>query len=52
MYYLVEIFRQPVYEGKLPSGEILLGSIVIATLTLVLGWTVFSSRADEFTYRI
>jgi ABC-type polysaccharide/polyol phosphate export permease len=52
MYYLVEVFRQPVYEGRLPSGDVLLGSTLIATLTLVLGWMVFSSRADEFTYRI
>jgi ABC-type polysaccharide/polyol phosphate export permease len=52
MYYFVEVFRQPVYEGRIPSGDVLLGSLLIATLTLVLGWIVFSSRADEFTYRI
>jgi len=52
MYYLVEVFRQPVYDGKLPSSDVLIGSSVIALLTLALGWIVFSSRADEFTYRI
>ena len=52
MYYLVQVFRLPVYEGVLPSGELLLGSTLIAFLTLGLGWMVFSSRADEFTYRV
>jgi ABC-type polysaccharide/polyol phosphate export permease len=52
MYYLVEVFRQPVYQGVLPSGEVLLGSTLIAFLTLALGWIVFCSRADEFTYRV
>ena len=52
MYYLVQVFRQPIYEGVLPSGEVLVGSLLIAFLTLALGWIVFSSRADEFTYRI
>jgi ABC-type polysaccharide/polyol phosphate export permease len=52
MYYMVQVFRKPVYEGVLPSGELLLGSILISFLTLALGWMVFSSRADEFTYRI
>jgi homopolymeric O-antigen transport system permease protein len=51
MFYIVQIFRQPVYEGVLPSWPILVGGSVIALLTLSLGWLVFSSRADEFTYR-
>jgi ABC-type polysaccharide/polyol phosphate export permease len=52
MYYLVKLFRLPVYGGVLPSAELLLGSALIAFLTLGLGWVVFSSRADEFTYRL
>ena len=42
---------QPVYDGVLPSWPILAGGSVIALFTLILGWLVFSSRADEFTYR-
>jgi ABC-type polysaccharide/polyol phosphate export permease len=52
MYYFVQVFRQPLYEGRLPSADVLLGSTLISILMLVLGWIVFSSRADEFTYRI
>lgn len=52
MYYLVKIFRQPIYDGILPSGLLLAAAAAIALVTLALGWIVFSSRADEFTYRI
>jgi ABC-type polysaccharide/polyol phosphate export permease len=52
MYYLVEVFRQPVYEGVFPASDLLVGAVFIALVTLVLGWIVFSSRADEFTYRV
>ncbi len=52
MYYMVQVFRQPVYEGLLPTPALLLESALIAFGTLAVGWIVFSSRADEFTYRI
>jgi ABC-2 type transport system permease protein len=51
MYYLIEIFRRPVYDGALPSGLQLVAGAGIALGTLVAGWIVFSRRADEFTYR-
>ncbi len=51
MYYLLEIFRRPVYEGVLPSWPLLAAGSGIALLTLLAGWIVFSTRADEFTYR-
>jgi ABC-type polysaccharide/polyol phosphate export permease len=51
MAYFVQIFRQPVYEGNLPSIHELLPAIAIALVTLVVGWLVFSSKANEFTYR-
>ncbi len=52
MYYMVQVFRRPVYEGVLPTPALLLGSALIAFGTLAVGWMVFSSRADEFTYRV
>jgi len=51
MYYLVEIFRQPVYAGVLPSWPMLAAGTAIALAALIAGWTIFSLRADEFTYR-
>jgi ABC-type polysaccharide/polyol phosphate export permease len=51
MYYLIEIFRRPVYGDVPLSGWILGGAAVIAFATLIIGWLVFNARADEFTYR-
>jgi len=52
MYYMVEIFRKPIFSGVLPSFAQLGAAASIAFITLALGWIVFSSRADEFTYRV
>ncbi len=52
LYYLVQIFRQPIYGGTLPSWSLLAIGGGIALFTLVVGWIFFASRADEFTYRI
>ncbi len=51
MYYLVQIFRTPLYEGVLPDWQLIAVGAVIAVFTLILGWMVFCSRADEFAYR-
>ncbi len=51
MYYMVQVFRQPVYDGVLPSWPLLATTACIAFATLAAGWTVFCLRADEFTYR-
>jgi ABC-2 type transport system permease protein len=51
MYYLIEIFRMPIYEGGLPPWPILQIGAGIALTTLLFGWIVFSRKADEFTYR-
>lgn len=51
MYYLIQIFRQPIYDGNLPSLPMLAMGIGISSLTLIVGWVIFSYKADEFTYR-
>lgn len=51
MYYLIQIFRQPIYDGVFPSWEVLSIGASISFSTLIIGWFVFSSKADEFTYR-
>ena len=51
MYYLIQIFRQPIYDGSLPSFPMLAMGIGISVLTLFVGWVVFSHKANEFTYR-
>ena len=52
MYYLIQIFRKPIYEGVLPGLPLLAAGTLIALFTLTFGWLVFCSRADEFAYRV
>lgn len=51
MYYLVEMIRQPIYDGRIPSGDTLAISIGISFAALIIGWLVFTWKANEFTYR-
>lgn len=52
MYYFLEIYRSPIYYGKLPDAEIFIPAVLIAVVTLLIGWVVFTYKADEFSYRI
>jgi ABC-2 type transport system permease protein len=52
MYHLVNLYRLPVYYGRLPAWSELLPPLVFSILILVLGWWVFSKKSDEFGYRI
>lgn len=50
MYHLVKIFRMPLYDGILPDWRTLLVGTVVSLLTLIVGWFVYSRKADEFAY--
>ncbi len=52
MYHMVEIFRAPIYYGRLPAPEALLAATAAAGLSLALGWYVFTRKRDEFAYRV
>jgi ABC-2 type transport system permease protein len=52
MYYLISMFRTPIYEGVLPALSIVAIGTVISLATLVIGWIYFSHQADEFAYII
>jgi ABC-type polysaccharide/polyol phosphate export permease len=52
MYYLINLFRAPIYEGRVPSLEEFLVAGGIALVTLVIGWIIFTQKADEFAYRV
>lgn len=51
MYYMVQVWRKPAYEGLFPSWSLLTAASLIAFFTLAVGWILFSARADQFTYR-
>jgi len=52
MYYLINLFRAPIYDGVVPSLQEFLVAGGIAVVTLLVGWFLFSQKADEFAYRV
>jgi len=52
MYYMLDLFRKPLYYGQLPDLAELLPAGLIALVTLVAGWLIFTKRSSEFAYRI
>jgi ABC-type polysaccharide/polyol phosphate export permease len=52
MYHLVKLFRLAVYYGAWPGLTELAAAGALSLGTLVIGWVVFTKRADEFAYRV
>ncbi|MBI5965090.1 MAG: ABC transporter permease [Chloroflexi bacterium] len=52
MYYLVKVFRVPLFEGTLPDTLTLATAAGISILTLLIGWFFYSNKADEFAYHL
>ncbi|MBC8492494.1 MAG: ABC transporter permease [Chloroflexi bacterium] len=52
MYYLVECFRAPIYDGVLPPTEYLAYGGLAALVALIVGWWFFSRSADRFVYYV
>jgi ABC-2 type transport system permease protein len=50
MYYLILLFRVPIYDGVMPSPALILASTVIAVVTFIIGWIYFSHQSDKFAY--
>ena len=51
MYYMVSLFRDPIYNGIFPPTDMIIISFSIAIVTLVAGWVYFSKQSDSFAYR-
>ncbi len=52
MFYLIELFRTPIIYGQVPDINLVLISAGIASFTLFAGWMFFTSKSDEFAYRV
>lgn len=48
MYYLVQTFRRPVYDGMIPSLTLVSASLAFSVGVFVTGWLYFVHRADSF----
>jgi ABC-type polysaccharide/polyol phosphate export permease len=52
LYYLVELFRESIYAGQISAPPLVLVATVISVTTLLLGWWVYTRKAEDFVYRI
>jgi len=52
MYHLVQLFRLPIYDGRVPTIQELLPAAIVSIIILVIGWIFFTAKSDEFAYRI
>ena len=52
MYWMLKMFRLPVYEGVIPSLQDLWPALAWSVGMLIVGWLFFTSRSDEYAYRV
>ncbi len=52
MYYLLELFRAPIYDGRLPEPLTMLVAAGSAVGVLLLGWWIYTRKAEDFVYHI
>jgi ABC-type polysaccharide/polyol phosphate export permease len=50
-YYLLQTFRDPLYNGYLPSTRVLAGSVVMALAFLIGGWSYYCRNIQKFSFR-
>lgn len=51
MYYLVQTFRRPIYDGVIPSPSFVAGALTFSVVVFLTGWVYFVHRADKFGLR-
>ena len=52
LVHLLQIFRLLIYEGAMPSTTLWGMAFLLALLTFLAGWIIFTRKVDEFAYRI
>jgi ABC-2 type transport system permease protein len=51
MTYLLELFRRPLYEGKLPGGRTIGIAVLAALASVTIGWLFYSAKNEEYGQR-
>lgn len=52
VYDLIKPFRDVVYLGTFPNTKLLIAAGISSLFTLILGWWIFTRKADEIAHRI
>jgi ABC-type polysaccharide/polyol phosphate export permease len=51
-YYLVKLWRLPLYDGLWPTWAEIWPAALMSIGMLLVGWLIFTSKSDEFAYRV
>lgn len=49
---LIEIFRIPIYTNQFPDLNLITNAVSLSFITLITGWILFTSKADQLAYRL
>lgn len=52
LYPLVQLFRLPLFDGRLPTLAEFWPAALVSLLALAIGWLAFTRKTDEFAYRL
>lgn len=52
MYHMVKLFRLPIREGVIPPFSEIWPAAAWGLGTLIVGWLFFTSKSDEYAYRV
>jgi ABC-2 type transport system permease protein len=52
MYYLIQTFRTPIYDGVLPPPQVWLIAVVVSVVTFIIGGLIFTWKSNEYAYRL
>lgn len=52
MYWMVKMVRLPIFEGRVPTWQEFLPAFAWAVGMLVIGWVYFTSKSEEYAYRV
>lgn len=52
MYWMIKLFRLPIFEGLIPSWQEILPALGWGVGMLVFGWLYFTSKSEEYAYRV
>jgi ABC-type polysaccharide/polyol phosphate export permease len=51
MYYFIRLIRLPIYDGIVPPFSTIGIALAISLVTFIVGWCVFTRKANDLTYR-
>ncbi len=49
---LIDIFREPIYANKFPEADLIIKATSFSFITLLVGWVIFTRKADQLAYRL